>query len=739
MTEPTVQNDRPPYWAAAIAGLLVFGLYVLTLAPSTALWDASEYIATAYTLGIPHPPGNSLFVMLGRVWIVLLEFTGLPVAVRVNLMAAATSAGAAYFYFLIAHRVLTPMVRQKAMALVGASASVMLSATAFTVWNQSNVNEKVYTVSVLVIAAVTWLAIRWMDTRHQPGSERLLLLAGYLMVLGSTNHLMSVLPAPAFLLFILLVSPAVFLKKSVWVRAVPLILLGLSFNLILPLRAAQDPIINEGDPTCESVAPALVSVWTNGKAGCEALSYNLRREQYQKPPVSERMAPIGAQLTTWYQYFDWQWSRGMVPSELPFGARTPVSLLFLLLGGAGLWAAFKANRNLGIFLGTLTGLLTLGLVFYLNFKYGYSLNPEVVDRAQHEVRERDYFFIAGFGLWGMLAGIGLVWTWTVLNERFFSGKSRWLASPVLIVAFLPLVMNWSWASRSGDYAARDWAFNLLMSVEPYAILFTNGDNDTFPLWYLQEVEGIRQDVTVVVGQYLHTDWYPKQLEEMTRPERQRAFVPEQGAGIYQDRPMPTRSITQLTHDEMDMISGTVLPENQPIPFPELTVVYPAGMQLNRASWLGLRFILDSMDERPAYFSSSSGLMNDLGLSEFSIREGLVSRLAVRDLEGDQPVGVLQGIPNFGGEYFDVPRSIRLWDEVYSFRGLRDRDIWFDRATLNIPWHFYALSLQLSDVVRDHPEFAARADGFREESDAFAIVAAGGIKGTPDAAGLPGGD
>lgn len=739
MTEPTAHNDRPPYGAAAIAGLLVFGLYVLTLAPSTALWDASEYIATAHTLGIPHPPGNSLFVMLGRVWIVLLGFTGLPVAVRMNLLAAATSSGAAFFYFLISHRILTTMVRQRAMALAGAAISVLLSATAYTVWNQSNVNEKVYTISVLVIAAVSWLTIRWMDRKDEPGSERLLLLAGYLMVLGSTNHLMSVLPAPAFLLAVALVSPVVLLRKSVWIRAVPLVLLGLSFNLILPIRAAQDPIINEGDPTCESIAPALVSVWTNGKAGCEALSYNLRREQYQKPPVSERMAPLGAQIINWYQYFDWQWGRGVEASELPFGARTPMSLLFLLLGGVGMWAAFKANRNIGIFLGTLVGLLTFGLVFYLNFKYGYSLNPEIVDRAQHEVRERDYFFIAGFGLWGMLAGIGLVWTWTVLHDRFLSGKSPWLASPILVVAFIPMAMNWAWATRAGDYAARDWAYNLLMSVEPYAILFTNGDNDTFPLWYLQEVEGIRQDVTVVVGQYLYTDWYPKQIEEMTRPDRQRPFLSEQGAGIYQDRPMPTRSVTRLTHEEMDGIVGTVLPQNQQVAFPGLNVVYPAGMQLNRASWLGLRFILDSMGERPAYFSSSSGLMNDLGLAEFAVREGLVSKLSVRDLDGEQPEGVFQGIPNFGGEWFDVPRSVKLWDDVYSYRGLRDRDIWFDRATLNIPWHFYALSLQLSDVIRDHPEYSDRADEFRTESDAFAIVASGGILGTPKAAGQPGGE
>ena len=102
-----------------------------------------------------------------------------------------------------------------------------------------------------------------------------------------------------------------------------------------------------------------------------------------------------------------------------------------------------------------------------------------------EVRERDYFFIASFHLWGFLAGMELA-----------------AASPVLALALLPMAFNWAWATRASDHSARDWAYGLLQSVEPYGILFTGGDNDTFPLSYLQEVEGIRQDVTVIVDQYL---------------------------------------------------------------------------------------------------------------------------------------------------------------------------------------------------------------------------------------------
>src|SRR6476620_4484239 len=99
-------NPRPSYAAAGVAGLVVLALYVLTLAPSTAMWDASEYITAAYTLGIPHPPGNPLFVLLGRVASLLPLGS---VAYRVNLLAAVSSALAAGIWFLVVERVVTQM------------------------------------------------------------------------------------------------------------------------------------------------------------------------------------------------------------------------------------------------------------------------------------------------------------------------------------------------------------------------------------------------------------------------------------------------------------------------------------------------------------------------------------------------------------------------------------------------------------------------------------------------------
>jgi len=732
---------RPPYWSAVAAGVGILVLYILTLSPTTAMWDTSEYIATAHILGIPHPPGNALFVVLGKAWSLLLAPLGLSVAVRINLLAAVTSAAAAGFYFLVAHRVLwgilpggqaegdgpSPASRAGLLPMVGAGLALLLSATAFTVWNQSTVNEKVYTVSVMVIAAVVWLVLRWRDLKDEPRGLRYLLWAVYLLALGSTNHLMSVLPLPALGLFILMVGPTVLLKKELWIRAVPLVILGLSFNLFLPIRAAQDPVINEGDPTCDNLSSAVVSIYSNGKAGCENLSLVLSRFQYRKPPLSERQATFGAQLQNYYQYFEWQWSRGLDPSDQPGGARLPVTLLFLVLGLWGLWKIWEGDKGAFYLLGGLILTVTLGLVFYLNFKYGYSLAPHIQERNLHEVRERDYFFIASFGLWGVLAAIGLTAFWHRVSQQVKASRPLLISAPILVVALIPLFANWNWASRAGDYATRDWAYDLLMSVEPYGVIFTNGDNDTFPLWYVQEVEGIRQDVTVVVGQYLYTSWYPLQLKELTSPERQRPYLPEFAPGLY-DIPEapPANPIITLSTEEIDRVVAARASTDVTLSLGEVAIQYPSGTYLDRGDQITLAMIFDSIRERPIYFATPSGILGQLGLEPWAVRHGLAAKLIPRDLNGPQDPNLIQTSTGVGGDWFDVERSLTLLTEVYSYRGFKDRLVWADNSTLNIPWYFYATAVQVADAVgrweggtREQVEF------LRGLAEAFSVTAQGG--------------
>ncbi|PYP09486.1 MAG: hypothetical protein DMD56_10820 [Gemmatimonadetes bacterium] len=198
MTEPQtpyVEPERPPYLLAGLVTLGALVLYVATLAPTTQFWDTSEYIAAAHVLGIPHPPGNPLFVLIAHTWGLLPLAAGY--ATRINLLAAVTSAIAAGSWFLVSERWMRAWVPARLPRRLAALAGALVAATAFTVWNQSVVNEKVYTLSLLSIALALWLIVRWDDQPAGEGHDHHLLMIVFLLALTSTNHMMGVLVGPA--------------------------------------------------------------------------------------------------------------------------------------------------------------------------------------------------------------------------------------------------------------------------------------------------------------------------------------------------------------------------------------------------------------------------------------------------------------------------------------------------------------------------------------------------------------
>src|SRR5207244_13074833 len=130
--------ESPPYLMAALVSLGALILYGLTLAPTTQFWDTSEYIAAAYVLGIPHPPGNPLFTLIAHVWGLLPLAAGY--ATRINLLAAVTSAVAAGCWFLVGERWMRAWVPAMWPRRLAALGGAICSATAFTVRNASVVN-----------------------------------------------------------------------------------------------------------------------------------------------------------------------------------------------------------------------------------------------------------------------------------------------------------------------------------------------------------------------------------------------------------------------------------------------------------------------------------------------------------------------------------------------------------------------------------------------------------------------
>ncbi len=516
-----------PDWTALVAvaaGLFAFFVYVRTAYRTVAFWDAGEFIATSAILGIPHQPSTPLYVLLGR--LATLVPVG-SVALRVNLMSALAQAVAVMFTALATSRLgRRAGLGPAGAALAGALAGLLL-AFARTLWFNA-IEAEVYALSNAIAAVGFWALLRWADTAGAERDLRLPLAVFYGLSLSIGIHLGTYLVLPAFLVLFLrsrppgiiagrdlvlwligwplagalatalcrsIAGPASFAvgfaaaavlvllnvrDRKLGLTVLALFLLGVSVHLFLPIRSALDPMINEGEP----------DDWRR-------FFDTLTRAQY--PPANPllRRAPPGVQFGDHFlDYLAAQWPlfRGALSGLLP-----------ILAGLAG--AIVQARRDRRGFETMLAWALATGpaMVFYLNF-------------TDREVRERDYFFVLFFQGMAMWAGLGGGALAEGIAARVRSAKGAPLAFaaalvPLLGLALLPLKEGFRIHDRSRDTIARDYAWNLIVPLPDSAIIFTNGDNDTFPLWYLQEVEGIRKDVRVVNLSLLNTPWYIRQLRD----------------------------------------------------------------------------------------------------------------------------------------------------------------------------------------------------------------------------------
>jgi hypothetical protein len=665
------------------------------------MWDTSEYIAAAYTVGIPHPPGNPLFVLIGRVF-ALLPIAP-TVAMRINMLAALSSAASAFFWFLITERVLVQWLPHRWQRLTGAALSALIGATAFTVWNQSVVNEKVYTVSLLGIAAISWLTVRWCDDPDGPTADRLLVLVAYLLGLGYANHMAGMLAAPAVGFAVLVRRPATLRRWKLLLACAMALGFGITPFATQPIRAAHFPAINEGEPT--GCTNRIGVACTFSATTWDRFTYNFNRGQYGKPSLTERQAPFTAQVGMYWLYFKWQYWRDAY-GERP-GLQNALAVLFLILGLLGGWVHWHRDRRSFWYFGPLVLTMTLGLIYYLNFKYGHSQALELGDSVPREVRDRDYFFLWAFSAWSVWAALGLVYLWesvaTVLStDRRQLGasltslppaRSFAMATPVLLVAAMPLVGNWQQATRAGHTDTADFARDLLNSVEPYGMLVTVGDNDTFPLWYAQEVEGVRKDVLVVNTSLLNTDWYTRQV--IRRPVYE--YDRERGPAIYRDRewPKPSGPALLMTFEEADAVPLYVELGEQRTFVKDSLVATARRATVTRAELLLYFLMRDSWPQRPMYFSrTAGGLPANLGFGPYVVTQGLARRVSERLV---QPGGDIVFVRGEG--MVDVTRSERLWRDVFEGnRSLAARNGWVDDASVGIPDLYVITGLSISEAL-----------------------------------------
>lgn len=531
--------------AAAIL-LIVFVIYNATKAPTLSFWDCGEFITCSYVLGIPHPPGAPLYVLWGRLFTLIPFHT--DISARVNMFSAMTGAVAAMLAFLVTFRLIRlwwPGDQfsgwKKAAAYIGGIVGASMFAFGRTQWNNS-MEAEVYTPAMLLVILMIWLTLRWLESRDEAASDVYLYLLMYLAFLSIGIHMTAFLIMPAIFLIVIffssrlrhdirfyitcillftisfsldvflytnavwlvvLLAGTIFSRQYLWRFSLLLVIaaaIGFSCQLYTPIRSSQDPIINQNDPS----------------SSFAVFEQFLERKQYGNELMIvralKRRGQWGNQFGTHERMGFWRFF-----SE-QYGINGRKFAFLFVVGILGLFELARRRPKIGwpFFLMVLLG--TVFLVWYMNFADGTMQDP-VTGEGHIEVRDRDYFFTPGFVLFGIAIGLGAAGFMEMARESLL-GKLKFIKSPVMgvvsalvLLAVVPVRANYFDCDRSRNYTPYDFAYNLLESCDRNAILFNGGDNDTFPVWCLQNVYHIRPDVTSINLSLANIGWYIKQIRD----------------------------------------------------------------------------------------------------------------------------------------------------------------------------------------------------------------------------------
>ncbi|MGH7496841.1 MAG: protein O-mannosyl-transferase family [bacterium] len=696
--------------AAAIFVISLF-VYGSTVAPTTSFWDCGEFIACSYILGVPHPPGAPLFILLGRLFTMIPEALIKDVGLRVNIMSPLLSALTAMLSYLIIVRLVliwkeTPRTWMDKLGVYGAG---VIGALAFAFSDSqwfNSVEAEVYAGSMFFTAIVIWLILKWMDYADSSQADRYILIIFYLMGLAIGVHLLNLLALPAIAMiifarryqakkedvfqefFLMLVASglglaSVGLINSGVVRGFPalmksfgwealvivmlvlfgiavwairnqrrlaalvlmsgiLVVVGYSTYTALFIRSTLDPKIDENNPD----------------TGERLVSY-LNREQYGDWSIAQRSAPLWEyQIKKMYiRYFGWQFigkgttldEQGRITETLTL--RGLLGLPFLL-GVIGMFYHFYKDwrRAWPIFaLFILTG---LAIIVYLN-------------QPDPQPRERDYSYTGSFFVFALWIGIGLTAIMDLIQQVLARAGAKQANGRIavdraggivpapagaqaannifatavagLVLAAVPVrmaIFNYESHDRTGNYVAYDYSYNILQSCAPNAILFTNGDNDTFPLWFLQYVNNIRTDVRVVNLSLLNTNWYIKQLRDdepkvaiRMSDEEIENVQPRLFQAANFNIPVPP-AIYDVAYQEMAKLDSALKREASPALRFELkpTLNTPYGSALRVQDLMILKILQDNQFRRPVYFAVTVSPDNKINLDPYMRMDGLAFRV-----------------------------------------------------------------------------------------------------------------
>lgn len=737
--------------------VLALATYLITMAPTMSFWDCGEFLATASILGNPHPPGNPMFMLIGRVFMMFIPLK--EIAIRMNFLSALAAAMTILLVFLFTVKILRLLFREGMSRFAiysGALIASFLVTFCDTFWF-SAVEAEMYTLSMLVVMSLSWLTLYWYENRGTHRADRTLILIAYIACVGMGLSHFAFMTVPVIGLFLIISdletrsnAPLIMVgiallsmlldignfffyvtlvlviclvgllisKSMVWKRRWSLsswicvaALLGFSMYLYVPIRSSVNPNVDEGgvywgkydivnlfNPTKENPFKEYLERRQYGSESMVKRAFHRRAHIQNQFLIHPHMGYGGYMLA---QYFPWKVGEGSQEESEPLvrsllGKRLEFHtlylslrdhpqvqfLLFLLLQFPFLYGGYlvyKRNRQLGIYLLGLYLLTSLGMIFYMNFADGTQLEMRDYDYwkstgfdpaqkpppVHMEVRERDYFFTPGFMYMGILFGVS-----AAFFLRWLAARRGGLVRPaglalIALSLAVPVWSNFREHNRSGNYIPWDYAYNLLMSCRPNSILFTNGDNDTFPLWFVQEAEGIRKDVRVVNLSLANTNWYLQQLT-MHEPRLKIGFSRDEIDAL---EPQPWRFKGPV---EIQLPNSKIQYQLQPLPYLKVQDI------------MVLHIVQNNYPQRPIHFAVTVGDENEMGLGKFTIMEGMVYTLV------EEP----------RNKEIDVPATARLVDSVYRFRGLGDPKVHVDLNTQGLLTNYSSTNFRLAMSIQD---------------------------------------
>lgn len=483
MNNATEKYIRSLHPFVILSIVIPFGISMLTLAPSVTFFDSGEFLTATASLGSAHSPGYPLFLMFAK------PFTWIPlgnIAFRINMATAFSASLACLGVYLLTIFLLKDerLVDDKPFSGFAVKAAGLAAACSFSftprLWLQSN-HDKPYPLLAFLTAIIFYLLLKWRD-HYKAGDEQpaYVYVCTFLAGLAMGLHQTVVLLLPAWFLLIVLADWRMLTRIKELVLATAFAMVGFSVHLYLPLRATQNPLLN----------------WGDSKTSSQFLWHFLRKG-YPNDPHPRDFSLLWAQVKAFN-----------VPREF-----TWVGAVLVLFALICLW-----KRQRDVVIAYLAGVT----VFLLVIAGYFNAPPDFIFLTEE-------FFTPLYLLSAVLIGVGLfhVMGFVVRNASLPERYGLKVYLLVLVLMFsLPVslcAVNYYENDQHNNYIAYDYATNSLRSLPQNAVMFTWGDSGAFPLWYLQGVERMREDLDLPHTPHIVFDWYLDSMPRIFKDSNLRNF------------------------------------------------------------------------------------------------------------------------------------------------------------------------------------------------------------------------